>query len=537
MISVAKTCRWWLVWALCLVSPALVCVALAKSPSKGTSKGECAAASDREFRLSARDFVKKILVGWNLGNTLEAHPDPKKPRQKNLDPSDTETLWWNPITTEAMFEKVAKTGFNAVRIPITWDPHTQFDARTNKVTISRPWLNRVKEVVEYALRNDLIVIINMHHDDKLWLDISKSGEDWESVTQQYRQMWAIIAEEFKDYGENLLFEAANEIIAGSDWWGNDAVFFERQNELYQIFHKTVRDSGGNNPKRYLVFPTYGAQWYPHQYQKIWLPDADSRSICDIHWYSSDINPDTFDGAFQKMARYFETKNVGLILGECGLQKSNVQIAQEWAPAYIGTARKYGIPCFLWDDGGNFQILLRKECEWKNPFYLKAVLDAASGKTMPGKKTIDAEIQYQNWYCNGGAATIREDGAALVTSGDGFVRQVQPCFHLPPASVVAVKKLANASKDGFVYIDFVGSFDTGANEKKLFIKGGFKEGGGWNIGKDWEFTLVSGSRVSVPFPVAQILESERLSLTIQLNNYTFGHGIRNLRMTISPPYVR
>lgn len=436
-----------------------------------------------------------------------------------------------------MIEKVAKSGFNALRIPVTWSKFTSKDPKTGKFVISRDWLNRVHEVADYGLKNGMIVIVNMHHDDKIWINVAKSGSEWDAILEQYRQMWEIIADEFKNCDENLILEAANEIVAGEDWWGKDDVFFERQNALYRVFWKTVRSSGGKNAQRYLMLPTYGAQWYAHQYEKIWFPENDSHIICDIHWYSADTNPETYENTFPKMADFFQKRNVGFVFGECGLQKSNAALAADWAPAFIGTAKKYGIPCMLWDDGGNFQILARKYCVWNNDEYVSAVLDAADGKTKSVRKVIATEIQYQNWYCNGGACVINSNGSAKVTSGSDFVHQVQTCFNLPAKSVAALKKLAGKSKDGFVYIDFTGSFETGANENKLFIKGALCSGGGWEIGKDWEFTLISGGKITIPFPVSHILSDDQLALTLQLNNYTYGKGIRNLKMTISTPYCK
>lgn len=496
--------------------------------------GKPAQAAD-DFSRTSIEFTKQIVAGWNLGNTLEAH-DPDGKWTNEISPLEAETKWWNPVTTQAMFDQVAQAGFNAVRIPVTWYKFTRKD-RSGNFVISPAYQKRVKEIVQYGLNRNLIVVVNMHHDDKVWLDLTKSGAEWDAIVEQYRQMWTIIADLFKDYGENLVLEAGNEMVAGNDWWGKESAFFDRQNELYKVFCQVVRSSGGNNAKRYLVLPTYGAQWYPYQYRKVWFPKNDSRIICDIHWYSADVNPDAYRDAFKQMADYFRSQNVGFIMGECGLQQSNAGLADEWSAAFVATARKNGIPCFLWDDGGNFQVLDRRQNAWKNDFYVRAVLEAAQGKRTAVKTAIHGDIQYQNWYCNNAASIIQSDGSANVRSGSDYVRQIQPCYRFSGDSVSALKKLAKQSKDGFVYVDFVGQFETGADQKKLFIKGGLKSGGGWDVGKDWQFTLESGDKVSVPFPVGDIMTSDELSLTIQMNNYTYGSGIRNLNVRISVPYVR
>lgn len=494
------------------------------------------AGQGSEFSRSSTEIVRSIVAGWNLGNTLESH-DSNHSWPSTITPTYAETKWWNPPTTQEMFDRVAQTGFSAVRIPVTWDMFTAKDD-SGRYIIDSAYLKRVQEVVSYALKNDLFVIVNMHHDDKRWIDLTKSDKEWAEIVDKYRQLWTIIADSFKDCGEKLILEAGNEMVAGNDWWGKEQSYFDRQNELYKIFYQTVRASGGKNALRYLAFPTYGAQWYPYQYQKLWIPENDSRLICDIHWYSAKTDAREYLDAFQKMSDYFKSKGVAVIMGECGLQKSNVFLASDWAPAFVGSARKFGVPCFLWDDGGNFQILDRKKAVWKNESYVRSVLDAAEGKSLAApKKGKAGDIQFQNWYCNGAESIIEASGAPRIVSGDTFTRQIQPCYNFSQASTEALKKMARRSKDGFVYLKISGRFETGSDTNKLFIKGGLKEGGGWDVGSDWQYTLVSGGEVTIPFPVEPILNGKTVSLTLQLNNYTYGSGLRNLRVVISPPEVR
>jgi len=82
---------------------------VAASPVKGFQVSGTKLFVMRGMRdISAIDLVKEIKIGWNLGNTLDA---------------PTETAWGNPRTTKAMIEKVREMGFNAVRVPVTWDTH------------------------------------------------------------------------------------------------------------------------------------------------------------------------------------------------------------------------------------------------------------------------------------------------------------------------------------------------------------------------------------------------------------------------------
>ena len=58
---------------------------------------------------------------------------------------------------------VKSAGFNTIRIPVTWGEHM------DENDIQKEWLDRVQEVVDYAYDSDMFVIMDMHHDDYIWL--------------------------------------------------------------------------------------------------------------------------------------------------------------------------------------------------------------------------------------------------------------------------------------------------------------------------------------------------------------------------------
>ena len=353
-----------------------------------------------DFSLSATEFVKKIGVGWNLGNTLDAHPT--WGMNKNPTAYEQETGWNNPYTSTKMIDLIKSSGFNAIRIPVTWYP--QVTANNGTYSIKTAWINRVKEIVDYCIMKDMYVIVNMHHDDHKWLNISATEEDWENVKDKYTQLWVQIADAFKDYDEHLVLEGANEITptyAFDDnygysteeenaidknhcWWGlHNPESPSRVNELYRIFYKIVRKSGGNNDKRYLLLPTVGAQGHYNGsfLEKIYMPAKDNRMIVDIHWY----NKDNVQMNSEERAKYIaywkslsKSRGFAVILGECGLYESESSTTKvEWANAFVKQVRQENIPVFLWDDGGNYKIMDRKNAVWtsKSTEYVKAVINA------------------------------------------------------------------------------------------------------------------------------------------------------------------
>lgn len=154
---------------------------------------------------TATQVVSNITVGWNLGNTLDCCNDPVQLRtgQANRafgagirsigsenEGKAYETSWGDtPITTQEMLEAVVNAGFNAIRIPVTWNHHLRdaalpydwgvdvidsgryttdiplYPNLSGTVIISPFFLKRVKEVVNMALNAGFrYVILDTHHD-------------------------------------------------------------------------------------------------------------------------------------------------------------------------------------------------------------------------------------------------------------------------------------------------------------------------------------------------------------------------------------
>jgi len=80
----------------------------------------------------ANDAIKALGRGINMGNTLE--------------PPDGEGTWGNPPAAASNFDDYKNAGFNSVRLPITWDLHT--DA-SPPYTIDPTWLNRIEQIVDW----------------------------------------------------------------------------------------------------------------------------------------------------------------------------------------------------------------------------------------------------------------------------------------------------------------------------------------------------------------------------------------------------
>ncbi len=207
-------------------------------------------------------MVGKFKMGYNLGNTLESNPSGSwwEDKIKNLSGSELveayETAWGQPVITQETIDEIHAQGFNVIRIPVTWAPHMD----ENDV-IDATWMNRVEEVVKYALKDSGYVIINAMHDvgSDAWL--TTDPDAYATSTVKYQTIWRQIAERFKDYDDHLIFESFNEILDKNFSWTAPAAGsadYETVNKLQQDFVNVVRSTGGNNAYRNLGVTTYSA---------------------------------------------------------------------------------------------------------------------------------------------------------------------------------------------------------------------------------------------------------------------------------------
>ena len=319
-------------------------------------------------------ILEDMGLGWNLGNSLDA---------TGGSGLDTETSWSNPKTTQALIDKVKSLGFNTVRVPVSWGKHVSGD----NYTINSAWLARVKEVVDYCYKNDMYVILNIHHDTKSSESASGAGyyprsSAYSSSEKFVTSVWSQMAEYFKDYDYHLIFETLNEprlIGTGYEWWFNkwnipsevkDAI--DCINKLNQKAVDTIRATGSNNRGRLIMCPGYDASIDGATVSGFKLPTDTSgnknRIAVSVHAYSPynfAMNVDTSNGAtstysssikdelknlFSTLKSNFRDKGIPVVIGEFGsTDKNNTAERVKWATDYTALAKKNKIPCVLWDN--------------------------------------------------------------------------------------------------------------------------------------------------------------------------------------------
>lgn len=336
---------------------------------------------------NAEEIRNEIRAGWNLGNALDAFARP------GTGETEGETGWGNPVTTKAMIDAVAAKGFNIIRIPVTWFPYVD-DA--NDYRIDPAHLARVKEVVDYAMENQVFAILNLHHENP-WL--IPQWKRYETLKRKYCRILEQIADYFKDYPDLLLFEAMNEprIENGeNEWEGATEEVREVISALQSEFVTLVRNSGGNNKTRSLLITTAGASTAQAALDGLRLP-GDKNVMVSLHIYlpfcfctTTKKNGGTavwdgtynsvLDETFERIDRMILQKGTGVLLTEFGAiaQNNDAEICK-WIEKLLSEASSRGIKGIWWDNnyedtpGDSFAIFRRATCEWIRPEVTECLL--------------------------------------------------------------------------------------------------------------------------------------------------------------------
>ena len=346
----------------------------------------------------AMAFVKKMGIGWNLGNTFDANDDNWGSRDELM----MEKAWVGVLTKPEMIQDVHAAGFNTLRLPVSW--HNHVDKETFE--ISEKWLDRVQEVVDYAINDGMYVILNTHHD--VYPEFYyPSNEHYETSSRYIKSIWTQLSERFKDYDEHLIFESMNEprLKGHANEWNfsaSNADCMEAAdciNRLNQLFVDTVRASGGNNENRYLMVPGYAAAPENALGDCFVLPKdtADNKIIVSVHAYTpyafalQDGGTDTFEitNAAQtseiirfvsNLYKKFVVNGIPVVIGEYGARakNDNFQSRVNYAAFYACVASSRNIPCVWWDNHGFkgsgelFGIYDRRALEFRYPEIVEAL---------------------------------------------------------------------------------------------------------------------------------------------------------------------
>lgn len=336
--------------------------------------------------LTALEATRLMGNGINLGNTLEACDN--NVGIKTNTPLSYETHWGQPKTTQAMIDGMKAAGFDTIRIPVAWMTNATH-LYEGDYTIDADYMDRVEEVVRYARKAGMYVIINDHWDGG-WYGMfgSESAETCALAMEAYKGMWQQIAERFRDYSDYLIFESANEELGGrfdenSPLYCSDSVVtylndderYALTNEINQTFVDVVRATGGNNAARFLLIAGYSTDINQTCDDRFQMPKdtADSKLMVSVHYYdpwsycgaSSAVSAtkwgkvsdyEYMDQQLAKMTKFTEA-GYGVVIGEYGALPCSDGLKDNtlaYHTAFLDACTKYNLTNCLWDCSGLYK---------------------------------------------------------------------------------------------------------------------------------------------------------------------------------------
>jgi aryl-phospho-beta-D-glucosidase BglC (GH1 family) len=347
---------------------------------------------------TATQIAAKIKLGFNIGNTLEAT-------------GKSETAWGNPKITPEFVKFVKQSGFNAIRLPVSWDQY----ANQTTAEIDSVWLNRVKEVVQYCVDNDLYVIVNIHWDGG-WLENNITSEKQVANNAKQKAFWEQIATQLRDFDEHVIFASANEPNVETATQMNVLLSY------HQTFIDAVRSTGGKNSYRVVIVqgPSTDVEKTNKLMTQLPSDTATNRMMAEVHYYTpwnftgmtkdeswgnqffywgkdfhsttdTAHNPtwgeeDTVDSMFKLMKTQFVDKGIPVIVGEFGAM-TRTNLTGDALKLHLDSRAHYfkyvtkqaianGLQPFFWDTGS---LLDRKNNVVLDQQSLDALVQGAAGQ--------------------------------------------------------------------------------------------------------------------------------------------------------------
>lgn len=356
---------------------------------------------------SAKEAVEHMRLGWNLGNTLDSNSGDTLhmwiEANKNRTYVNYETAWGQKVTQAKLFKLFKETGFNAIRLPITWYPHMEatfqsvkgYNDANNKwcytpwlpskdgigTQIQKAWMQRVKQIVDYIINQGMYCIVNIHHDtgasNTAWLLADEAV--YAEQRERFEAIWTQIAQEFKDYDERLLFEGYNEMLDKRRSWcfasfNSDARYIASEaenaynaiNSYAQSFVDAVRATGGNNTVRNLIVSTYGAcdghgNWNEHlqdplKQMKLPKDDNEGHLIFEVHSYPDVSNltkaKTEIRATLTNLKKNLASKGAPIIFGEWGASSGSAYDDHRanmlaFAQYFVEQTKAAGMGTFYW----------------------------------------------------------------------------------------------------------------------------------------------------------------------------------------------
>lgn len=397
------------------------------------------AAGDNTMRdMTTMEIVEDMGIGINLGNTFESSGQWIDDWGDGT-PNAYETAWGSPTVTKELIQGYADEGFGVVRVPVAW---SNMMADDGNYTIHPDYMARVKQVIDWAIDADLYVIMNLHWDGG-WLE--EIPTNYDECMKKYNAIWTQLSDEFRDYGDYLMFESQNEELGWSSVWnqwggteGKD-VSYGYVNAINQEFVDIVRASGGNNEQRHLLISGYNTDITLTCDSLFEMPDDPAgRCAVSVHYYTpagfailtedaswgkasstwgTDAEYAELNNNMDKLVSRFTSKGVPVIIGEYGCPKENKEEAsvRRFISAVAEASMSRGGICpVLWDvtdlhyDRSSYKMIdseLQKELIRIRDAYAPA--SAEGDINGDGKFSVADLASLQMWLLNSSSSKLAQ----------------------------------------------------------------------------------------------------------------------------------
>lgn len=291
---------------------------------------------------NAMNIARSMGNGIDLGNTMEAYG--RNSLGTSADVSAYETLWGMPVTTKESIQGMKAAGFDCLRVPVAWTNMMNYES--GDYTINPALLDRVGQIVTWAMDADMYVIIDDHWDGGWWGMFGQSDPTIRAkAMDMYTSMWTQIGTYFKNYSHKLIFESGNEEL-GSRL--NDAIngvsgtltedeCYETTNKINQTFVDTIRSTRFHNKSRFLLLAGYNTNIDATVDSRYKLPtdSARDRLMVSVHYYDpwsycggssqaswkSEAAYKYMNDTFAKLKKFTDA-GVPVIVGEYGALKTS-----------------------------------------------------------------------------------------------------------------------------------------------------------------------------------------------------------------------
>ncbi|MBB6459653.1 cellulase family glycosylhydrolase [Flammeovirga kamogawensis] len=292
-------------------------------------------------QLTPYEAVEAIGRGINLGNTLDA---PKAEGD------------WAPKAEEYYFDAYKEAGFQSVRIPITWDNRV---SKTEPYEVDADFMNRVEEVVDWGLERNLVIIINVHHDDWLKEDYNKEN------IARFEAIWTQISERFHTKSDSLLFEPLNEpqgmtIAEAADANKRALAIIREKNPTRNVI---ISGNGWSAIKDLLTMPVPTGDNHLIGYFHTYDP-WDFSSAEKSQTWGTKSDKEYISNEFKKAKDWSTQNRIPVIISEFGaVHKTDFNSRMRHYAHFVEESLSRGISFMAWDDGGWYEIYQRKAKKW------------------------------------------------------------------------------------------------------------------------------------------------------------------------------